>query len=548
MDVRSHHAPPAPVESTGRGFTELVRAGCEEYVLKGIGLPAPAYIFHAVKLVLVVLGWAFFVRFTPGIGSLSTIGAWWHEGIAFQKAFLWACAIEVLGFGCMSGPLGFHIWPPFTTFLHFLRPGTIKQAPFPKLPLLGGTTRTWLDVALYAGFVASLFRALVAPAIGTAELAPIVLLLPLCALADKTIVLAARVEHHCAMIVCFFFGGQWIAVCKVVQLAIWFWAGVSKLTVAFGYVIAVMTVNNPLVRSAALRRRMFVAYPDDLAPSRLARTLAHAGTFLEFAAPLTLLFVTHSGPLLVVGMVFVVLLHGFVIGNMPAGAVFEWNLVSLYAAFFLFVGHPTVTVLDVDSLPLALYLVVGALLLPLYGNLVPSKVSFLVAMRYYAGNWAWNAWLFRGDSYKKLGRVKRASPLLREQLERFAPAEAGSMASRGMAFRSLHLQGRTLGLLLPRMLGGRPFEEYTYVDGENVAGSVLGWNFGEGHLCDERLLAALQEHCHFEEGEVRAIMVESQPLLGSTLHWRIVDAARGVLEEGYAHLDELARRAPWDCG
>ena len=93
------------------------------------------------------------------------------EGIAFQKAFIWACLVEVLGFGCMSGPLGFHIWPPFTAFLHFLRPGTIKLAPFPNLPLFGGTTRTWFDVALYAAFVASLLRALVAPAIGAAAAA-----------------------------------------------------------------------------------------------------------------------------------------------------------------------------------------------------------------------------------------------------------------------------------------------------------------------------------------------------------------------------------------
>jgi hypothetical protein len=391
-------------------------------------------------------------------------------------------------------------------------------------------------------------RALVAPAIGPAELVPVVVLLPLCALADKTIVLAARVEHHFAMIVCFLLAQNWIAGCKAVQLAIWFWAGVSKLTVAFGYVIPVMTVNNPLVKSSALRRRMFVSFPDDMRPSRLGKTMAHAGTFLEFAAPLTLLFVTEPGPLLVVGMIFVLLLHGFILGNMPAGAVFEWNLVSLYAAFFLFVGHPRVTVLDIDSLPLAIYLAVGLFVLPLVGNLVPARVSFLVAMRYYAGNWAWNAWLFRGDSHRKLDRLKRASPLLREQLERFAPAEAASMDSRGMAFRSLHLQGRCLGLLLPRALGGRPFEEYHYVDGETVAGSVLGWNFGEGHLCDERLLACIQAQCGFEDGELRAITVESQPLLGSTLHWRIHDAERGLLDEGYAHLDDLARRAPWDYG
>ena len=59
----------------------------------------------------------------------------------------------------------------------------------------------------------------------------------------------------------------------------------SKLTVAFGYVVPVMTVNNPLLKSPALRRRMFVSYPDDLTPSRLGKLMAHAGTFLEFAAP-----------------------------------------------------------------------------------------------------------------------------------------------------------------------------------------------------------------------------------------------------------------------
>jgi len=542
IDSASQPARSDPAAATGRDFTTLVRAGCEGYVLQGIGLPVAAYVFHAVKLALFVLGWMLFV------GSPWRLGAWWNADVAFQKAFLWACLVEVLGCGCMSGPLGFHIWPPFTAFLHFLRPGTTKQAPWPSLPLLGGCTRSWLDVALYAAFVASLLRALGAPAVGPSQLVPVVVLLPLCAVADKTIALAARVEHHFAMIVCFLLGGNWIAGCKAVQLAIWFWAGVSKLTVAFGYVIPVMTVNNPLVRSAAVRRRMFVAYPDDLRPSRLGRTMAHAGTFLEFAAPLTLLFVTGPGPLLAAGMTFVLLLHGFILGNMPAGAVFEWNLLSLYAAFFLFVGHPHVTVLDVDSLPLAIYLVVGLVALPLVGNLVPAKVSFLVSMRYYAGNWAWSAWLFRGDSHRKLDRLKRASPLFREQLERFAPAEAASMDSRGMAFRSLHLQGRCLGLLLPRALGGRPFEEYRYVDGENVAGSVLGWNFGEGHLCDDRLLSCVQEQCRFEDGELRAIVVESQPLLRRTLHWRIFDAARGLLAEGHAHLDDLAQRAPWDYG
>src|SRR5262245_1156533 len=530
-------------------FTERVRRATNAYVLQGVGFPASAYVFHAVKLSAFILGWMLFCRFTPRRGPFSNLTTWIFSDTAFHKAFLWASLVEVLGFGCMSGPLGLRIWPPFTASLHFLRPGTTKHAPFPNLPLFGGTTRTWLDVALYAALVLSLLRALVQPAITAAHLVPIVVLLPLCGLGDKTILLAARVVHHFAMIVCFLLAGNWIAACKWVQLAIWFWAGVSKLTRAFGYVVPIMTANNPLLKSPGLRRRLFVSYPDDLRPSRLAKAMAHAGTFLEFATPLTLLFVTHAGPLLWLGMFFALMLHGFILSNLPIAAVFEWNVLSIYAAFFLFVGHPGVSLFAIGSIPLAIYLLVALLVLPLIGNLMPSRVSFLVAMRYYAGNWAWNAWLFRNASYKKLHMLKRATPLLREQQERFMGAEMAGQADDGLlAFRSLHLQGRMLGLLLPSAVGENPLHEYTYVDGELVAASVIGWNFGEGHLADERLVRLVQAQCGFEDGDVRAICVEAQPILGSTLHWRVVDAQRGVLQEGYADLSDLAKRKPWDYG
>jgi hypothetical protein len=277
--------------------------------------------------------------------------------------------------------------------------------------------------------------------------------------------------------------------------------------------------------------------------------MAHAGTFLEFATPLTLLFVTESGPLLYLGMAFALMLHGFILSNLPIAAVFEWNVLSVYAAFFLFVGHPDVSLFAVGSVFLTVYLLAVLLLLPLVGNLAPARVSFLVAMRYYAGNWAWNAWLFRTGSYRKLDRLKRVAPLLFEQQQRFLPPEDAVRTDAGLlAFRSLHLQGRILGKLLPQATDGNPFQEYTYCDGETVAASVVGWNFGEGHLADERLVRAVQEQCGFDDGELRVICVEAQPILGSTLHWRIVDANRGVLDQGYVELAELARRKPWDYG
>jgi hypothetical protein len=102
--------------------------------------------------------------------------------------------------------------------------------------------------------------------------------------------------------------------------------------------------------------------------------------------------------------------------------------------------------------------------------------------------------------------------------------------------------------LLPKATDGGELREYLYADGETVAASVVGWNFGEGHLADEKLIAAVQAQCGFEEGELRVICVEAQPILGSTLHWRIVDAKRGVLDQGHAELRDLAARKPWDYG
>ena len=51
------------------------------------------------------------------------------------------------------------------------------------------------------------------------------------------------------------------------------------------------------------------------------------------------------------------------------------------------------------------FVVLFAIGLPLFGNLFPQRLSFLLAMRYYAGNWPYSVWLFRGESHEKLKRL-----------------------------------------------------------------------------------------------------------------------------------------------
>ena len=121
-------------------------------------------------------------------------------------------------------------------------------------------------------------------------------------------------------------------------------------------------------------------------------------------------------------------------------------------------------------------------------------------MRYYAGNWATSQWLFRKGAEDRLdlGIVKSA-PTVRKQLEKFYESELiDVLLYKGLAFRSMHSHGRALNGLSARAVDD--IEEYDVREGELIAGVVLGYNFGDGHFHDQRLLAAVQKRCGFAEG------------------------------------------------
>jgi hypothetical protein len=526
-------------------FGQRAKAVCQAWAREGYGAPLAVYLVYAIKVAFYVQIWVLFCRCSPSLGGWSTIGDWWLAPLAFQKAILWSMLFEGLGFGCGSGPLTGRYFPPMGGFLYFLRPGTTKLALWPKLPILGGTRRSWLDVALYFALIVALARALLAAEIDAGMLIPIAVLVPLLAIVDRTVFLALRAEHYWTTTVCFLMAGNWIAGAKAVQLALWFWAGVSKLNHHFPAVVCVMTSNSPFTPFAALRTRMYRGYPDDLRPSALAVAMSHLGTGLELTVPLVFLL-SPGGWSLWLGIALMLLLHVYVLSNAPMGVPIEWNVMVVYGGFALFWAHPDVAVWSLDSVPLAILLVVMLIVLPIAGNLFPRRVSFLLAMRYYAGNWPFGVWLFRGDSYRKLDRLTKSSPWIYDQLARFYdPSTSAGLVSKVMGFRLMHLHGRALAELLPQTV--ERLEDYEYLDGELVAGMVLGWNFGDGHLHDEALLNAVQAQCDFDEGELRCIFVESQPLGRATLTYRILDAKRGLLQQGSLDVHALRRRQPWEA-
>lgn len=523
---------------------ERGRQACQSWALQGYGAPWAVYLVYVAKAAAYVMVWALACTQSSSLGSLSEIAAWWLEPLAFQKAIVWSMLFEGLGMGCGSGPLTGRYLPPLGGVLHFLRPGTTKLPLFERLPLLGGTRRTWIDVALYAAIVGLLLRALLADQLTIAHWLPLVVLVPLIGLADRTIFLAFRSEHYWVTVVIFAFASNWIAGAKSVQLALWFWAGVSKLNHHFPTVVCVMISNSPLTRVEWIRKLFYRSYPDDLRPSRLAEIMGHAGTALELGVPI-LLMLSPGGATLVLGMVLMLMLHGFITSNVPMGVPIEWNIMVVYGAFALFWAHPEITVLDVGPWPLVAFLAGMLVVLPLLGNFFPNRVSFLLAMRYYAGNWAYGVWLLRGDSHRKFERLTKSAPWIYDQLDHFYDRKtAVGLVTKVLAFRMMHLHGRALTALIPKAV--ERFEDYEFVDGELVAGLALGWNFGDGHLHDERFVAAVQAQCGFEEGELRCIFVESQPLGGRHLSYRIIDAVTGEQERGELSVAELRQRQPWE--
>lgn len=543
----------------GRPEPDRVRLMCESWAVQGFGAPLAAYLFYVLKIALWVWLWVVFVSRSPDVAGFADIATWWATPIAFQKAILWTMLFEVLGFGCGSGPLTGRYVPPVVAFTHWLRPGTIRLPAFPdRVPGTAGHRRGVVDIALYAAVLVLGVRALLSPTdlLGAATLAPIVVLLPLLGLRDKTVFLAARAEHYWTTLVVFVVAGGDVTVmlagAMVVQLTIWWGAATSKLNHHFPSVITIMVSNSPFMPRFA-RRAMYRDHPRDLTASRVAVWLAHGGTAVEYTFPL-LLAVADGGTPTTIGLVVMLAFHAFITSCFPMAVPIEWNVLFVYSMFVLFGVHAELSPLDVAGAPLlVILLAVGLLVGPVLGNLRPDLVSFLPSMRYYAGNWAASLWLFRSGVADRIDdAVRTTAPTVPRQLALLYDEDTiRAVLGKLRAFRSMHLHGRALNAVLPRVVGtdalALPLDDpggYEVMEGEAMAGVLLGWNFGDGHLHHGQLLAAVQAECGFAPGDLRCLFLESQPMGRPWMHWRVVDAADGLLEEGRILARDLLAHQP----
>lgn len=528
----------------------------------GFGTPVVLHLFYVVKIALYILGAWLVVLTTKGIDGFTNVTSWYAEPIVFEKVVLYTMLFEVVGLGCGFGPLNNRFFPPMGSILYWLRPNTIRLPPWPqRIPLTKGARRTPFDALLYAALLVMLVVALFSdgtgpiPELGTTvgvlptwQIWAILGILAVLGLRDKVIFLAARGEVYASLAVCFLFAGaDSILAAKLVLLVIWLGAATSKLNKHFPFVISTMMSNNPVIRPRWIKRKFFERFPDDLRPGRLSRWLAHLSTAIEGLVPL-LLFFSHGGWPTAIAAFVMVCFHFGILSAIPMGVPLEWNVFMMFSVLALFVGHAGIGLGDLASpWPIVLFAVLATIVV--LGNLFPRKVSFLPGMRYYAGNWDTGLWCMKPSASEKLenGIVSIAS-MPQAQMERYygSPETAQMYLYMGYAFRAFNTHGRAMFTLAHRAMAGHNEDDYVLTDGERICSTAVGWNFGDGHMHNEQLIAALQERCRFEPGEVRVVLIDGQPIHRQTQQYRLVDAATGEFERGFVRVADMVTRQPWD--
>ncbi|MGW0018072.1 DUF3556 domain-containing protein [Rhodococcus sp. NPDC003382] len=551
-----------------RPFRDRLRAMSTHWVDHGFGTPKMVHTVYILKLAILYVGaGTALATLTSGL-SWFDVASWWNQPIVYQKLILWTVLLEALGLAGSWGPLAGHFKPMTGGFRYWLKPETIRLPPWPdKVPGTAGDRRTVGDVLLYAVLLANLVAAVVLPGVHTGSLdalvadnvglvrpavvAPLIALLVVIGLRDKVIFIAARSEQYLPAMVFFTFLPfvDMIVALKLLIVTVWVGAGVSKFGRHFAMVVPPMISNTPWMPSKRIKRMHYRSFPNDLRPSHLGSGVAHVlGTLVEIVTPVILLFSTNRTVTLL-AVLLMVAFHFFIASTFPLAVPLEWNLLFAYATVFLFWGFPAwegYGVGDMSSWWLAGGIAAALCFFPVLGNLRPDLVSFLPSMRQYAGNWASATWAFAPGAEEKLDRhIVRAAKNTRTQLlETYPPEVADVVMHQLLGWRSMHSQGRALFSLMMRHLGD-DIDTYDLREAEFSCNSIVAFNFGDGHLHNEHLIAAIQRRCNFAPGEFVVAWIESQPIHRGVQEYKVIDAAVGVIERGTYKVADAVAEQPW---
>jgi hypothetical protein len=570
MGFKTGDFPPVDVTTfLDEPLRERLRTLALHWVEYGFGTPKMIHTVYVLKVaVLYLLAGTALATSTSGAGPFWDVAGWWDEPVVYQKLVLWTVLLEAVGVAGSWGPIAGKFRPMTGGILFWARPGTIRLRPWKRVPLTGGDRRTVADVLLYLAFLASLLAAVVLPGVPSASLAaalpgnttglvsPSLLIAPIAlyvlnGLRDKIVFLAARGEQYLPALV--FFAvlpfTDMIVAAKLLICVVWIGAGVSKFGRHFTNVVPPMVSNSPCIPAKWFKRLHYRDFPRDIRPSRVATLMAHVGgTTVEIVTPLMLLFSTNRW-LTLAGVALMVAFHLFITSMFPLAVPLEWNLLFGYLSVFLFLGFPAwdgYGVGDMSSPWLAAGIAAALVFFPVLGNLRPDLVSFLPSMRQYAGNWASALWVFAPGAEEKLNTLPhRPTTNQVDQLRAmgYPPEIAEITMQQTIAWRSMHSQGR--GLFSVLMKNFPDLDRRTVREAEFGCNSLIGFNFGDGHLHHLDLINAVQSRVGFAPGEWIVVWVESQPIHREVQRYQVIDAALGVIERGTWRVADAVAQQPW---
>lgn len=560
-----------PAEFLERPHQERIRFLAAFWAEHGFGTQKVVHTIYIVKLLVLYIGCGvLLVTLTSDVGGPLSVSQWWNEPIVYQKFILWTLFLELFGIGGTWGPLAAHFKPMTGGISYWARTNTIRLPPWPgTVPLTKGDNRSVGDVVLYLACLASFIVAILMPArqfdslpdsvqggmVSPALCIVAIVMLALCGLRDKTLFLAARGEQYVPILIISAAAGSvlsftdFIVAAKVIIVIVWVSASVSKINHHFARVVPPMVSNAPFVPTF-LKKAHYRSVPNDLQPSGLANFMAHVlGTIAECVVPLVLLFSPWPW-LTLVAVVCMVLFHLFITQTFPLAVPLEWNILFAYIAIFLFAGHQAADgygFLDFSEAWMLPVLVAVSVLFPVLGNLRPDLVSFLPSMRQYAGNWASATWALAPGAEARFNELPKPAKNQIDQLIEgmgYEPDVAEMTLQLTLGWRSMHSQGRGLFSVLQNYLADE-YEDYSLREAEFMCNSIIGWNFGDGHLHDDQLIEALQRRLNFAPGEFVVAWVESQPIHKKTQQYFVMDAALGIVERGEWIVSEAVSEQPW---
>jgi hypothetical protein len=567
MGYRTAELPPVGLDEFAKiPFFERMKLLQLHWVEQGFGTPKNTSIFYIWKLFWYSLfGLIFCGAFTKGL-EFNDINGWWDEPILYQKLMIWVILLEIMGLAATSGPLAFHFDPPIGGILYWWQNDTLRVPPYPNhVPFTKGNRRQPWDTGLYKAILASLVLLMFLSGDtsvdglpeGSAGIFPQWAVLLYCGLIitmglrDKVVFLSSRAEQYVPTLLCFGLFSNFtdmIVAAKIFICVVWMGAGFSKLQHGFSCTVAIMVQNTPWVVWDRFRKATVRDYPNDLRPSKLTHLLAHiGGTTCEMVMPLVLLF-SPWPQLTWVAIISIWMLHTFIVSTFPLAVPLEWNIFFMFCVAFLFANFPAGDGYGLgDMSPTLLAVVVFAALFPIVlGALKPQYVSFLVGMKQYAGNWASATFSFRNKEMEDRinERIVKSADNQIDQIEPLFGKEISEIfIQKAVAFRMMHPMGR---MHISALMRHTPsLEDRVQREGEFVSNVLTGWNFGDGHCLDERLIGGLQERCQYEPGDVVVAWTESQPAFSKKVQYRVIDAALGCVEKGWYHNDDAYNTQPW---